>query len=112
MVKLQPQTTMPFIIMQHEYIPPASIVQRFCTMLVAIASGQEQVIFIPPWHLSILTVQRGTIIQLVVVGIPEGAPTAGIPAGIPIPGMAIPDLSLIIPVILTSFLGPESSPLV
>ena len=42
-------------------MPPASMVQRFCIMLQAIASSQVQVIFMPPVHFSILMVQRGTI---------------------------------------------------
>jgi hypothetical protein len=77
-VRLQQQTIMPFIIMQQLYMLPANIVQRFCIMLHAIASSQVQVIFMPPVHFSILIVQRGTIIQLVVEGIdpvvPIGAP--------------------------------------
>jgi hypothetical protein len=60
-VKLQVQTTMPFHMQQHEHIPPCNIMQRFCIMLQAIGSSQEQVIFIPPVHFSIFIVQRGTI---------------------------------------------------
>jgi hypothetical protein len=84
MVKLQQQQTMPFIMQQQLHIPPASIVQRFCTMLVAILSSQWQWIFIPPVHFSNLSVQRGTIIQLVPAGMPVGEPTVGVPIpGIP-----------------------------
>jgi hypothetical protein len=86
MVKLQQQTIMPFIMQQTEHMPPAIIVQRFCTMLQAILSSQEQVIFMPPVHFSILKVQRGTIIQLVEAGIPAGEPIVGVP----IPGMGMP----------------------
>ncbi len=86
MVRLQQHTIMPFIMQQTEHMPPAIIVQRFCTMLQAILSSQEQVIFIPPVHFSILKVQRGTIIQLVVAGIPVGEPIVGVP----IPGMDMP----------------------
>ena len=61
MVKLQVQTTMPFIIMQQLTMPPASMVHKFCIMLQAILSSQVQVIFMPPVHFSIFMVQRGTI---------------------------------------------------
>ena len=60
-VRLQPQTTMPFIMQQSEHMPPWSIVHRLCIMLQAIGSSQEQVIFIPPVHFSNFMVQRGTI---------------------------------------------------
>ena len=54
------QTVMP-LSMQQQHMPPASMVQRFCIMLHAILSSQTQVIFMPPWHFSNLSVQRGTI---------------------------------------------------
>ncbi len=41
-VRLQVQTIMPFIIMQQEHIPPASIEHRFCIIEVDIASSQTQ----------------------------------------------------------------------
>jgi hypothetical protein len=96
MVMLQVQTTMPFIIMQQVHIPPASIVQRFCTMLVAILSSQEQTIFMPPVHFSIFTVQRGTIMKLAVgmaVGAPIGVPIAGIPICIPVRSIIMRDMA-------------------
>jgi hypothetical protein len=61
MVMLQLQTVMPFIIMQQLTMPPCSMVHRFCIMLQAIGSSHEQWIFIPPWHFSNFSVQRGTI---------------------------------------------------
>jgi hypothetical protein len=61
MVRLQQQTIMPFIMQQHEHMPPWSIMHRFCIMLQAIGSSHEHVIFIPPEHFSIFIVQRGTI---------------------------------------------------
>jgi hypothetical protein len=83
-VRLQQQTIMPFIMQQQLHMPPASIVHRFCTMLQAILSSQEQVIFMPPEHFSIFMVQRGTIIML-------GGKVAGVPrAGVPVPGAPIP----------------------
>jgi hypothetical protein len=45
------------------------------------------VIFIPPSHFSIETVQRGTIIMFVPVGIAEGVVIAPVPAAIPMPIM-------------------------
>jgi hypothetical protein len=98
MVILQQQTIMPFIIMQTVHMPPWSMLHRFCTMLAPILSSHEQVIFMPPLIFSILKVQRGTIIQLV-LGIMPGAPMPGAAAPIPpiIPGMPIPVRSIIIP---------------
>jgi hypothetical protein len=84
-IRLQLHTTRPFIIMQQEHIPPASMVQRFCIMPQLIVSSQVQVIFMPPWHFSNFIVQRGTIIQLA-AGIVPGAPIVGMP----MPVLAIP----------------------
>ena len=78
-VRLQQHTVMPFIMQQHEHMPPASIVHRFCTMLTAILSSQVQVMRMPPWHFSMRKVQRGTIIQLVPAGIAVGVPTGEVP---------------------------------
>jgi len=61
MVRLQQQTMAPFIMQQHEHMPPWSIVQRFCIMLQAMASSHEQVTFMPPAHFSNFMVHRGTI---------------------------------------------------
>ena len=60
-VRWQTQTVMPFIMQQHEHMPPWSIMQRFCIMLHAMASSQLHVIFMPPVHFSIFIAQRGTI---------------------------------------------------
>jgi hypothetical protein len=88
---------MPFIIMEQLHIPPASIVHRFCTMLVAISSSQLQVIFMPPLTFSILMVQRGTIMKLGPAGIPVGAPMPGVAMpGAAMPGMPIAVRSIII----------------
>jgi hypothetical protein len=96
MVRLQQQTIMPFIMQQTLHMPPAIIVQRFCTMLQAILSSQEQVIFIPPVHFSILKVQRGTIIQLVEAGMPVGLPIVELPMpGMDMPCIPIPVRSII-----------------
>jgi hypothetical protein len=90
MIKLQEQTIMPFIIMQQVHMPPASIVHRFCTMLHAVSSSQLQVIFMPPVHFSILIVHLGTIMKLVPVGMPVGAPIPGVA----IPGPAMPGMPM------------------
>jgi hypothetical protein len=66
-------------------------------MLQATLSSQLQVIFMPPWHFSILKVQRGTINQLVVVGIVPGVAMPGVAVPMPaIPGIPIPVRSIII----------------
>lgn len=80
-VRLQQQTIMPFIVQATLHMPPAIIVQRFCIMVQAVGSSQEQVIFIPPAHFSIFIVHRGTITMFGIV--------AGIPAPMPI-GIALP----------------------
>jgi hypothetical protein len=96
-VRLQQQTVMPFIITQQLHMPPASIEQRFCTMLQAILSSQTQVTFMPPLHFSNLRVQRGTISQLVLVGVAVGAPIVGAPMpGTPMAGIPIAVRSIII----------------
>jgi hypothetical protein len=83
-VGLQQQTIMPLSIMQQLTMPPCIMVQRFCIMLHAVLSSQEQMIFIPPWHFSNFMVQRGTIIQL--AGITLGLPIMGVPM-LPVPIM-------------------------
>jgi hypothetical protein len=107
MVRLQQQTTMPFIMQQTLHIPPASIAHRFCTMLQESLSSHEQVIFMPPVHFSTLNVHRGTITILATAGIPPGAPAAGPPMlGIPIPCMPIPVRSIMtLAIALTPFMG-------
>jgi len=98
MVRLQQQHIMPFIIMQQLHMPPASIVHRFWTMLPAILSSHEQVIFMPPWHFSIFNVQRGTISQL---GIGGMSVLGAVIPGIPIPGIPIPVRSIIIALVIS-----------
>jgi hypothetical protein len=78
-VRLQQQTIIPFIIMQQLHMPPAIMVQRFCIMPQVIASSQVQVIFMPPAHLSIATVQRGIIIMFMPVGIVPVIPVVPVP---------------------------------
>jgi hypothetical protein len=78
-VMLQQQSIIPFIMQQQLHMPPAIAAHRFCSMLAAILSSQEQVIFMPPVHFSIFILQRGTIIMFM----------AGALAGIcvPMPGI-------------------------
>src|SRR5437868_4614835 len=97
MVRLQQHTTMPLSMTQQLHMPPASMVQRFCTMLQAILSSHVQVIFMPPVHFSNLYVQRGTIIKLTPTGMPVGVPVVDVPIpGTPTPGIAMPVRSTII----------------
>lgn len=100
-MRLQEQTIMPFIIMQQETMPPASMVQRFCIMEQAILSSQAQLIFIPPGHFSILIVQRGTIIMFMPVGIVEGLPIMPVfMPGMPVVGAVIPIRSIMAVIIV------------
>jgi hypothetical protein len=95
-VRLQQQTTIPFMTQQQLTIPPAIIWQRFCIIPHAAGSSQVQVIRIPLLTFSILIVQRGTIIQFGMAGaMPVGA---GIPPAIP--GIIIPVRSIIIAVVI------------
>jgi hypothetical protein len=89
MVRLQVQVTMPLQMVQQLHRPPASMVHRFWTMLVAILSSHEQMILQPPVHFSILMVQRGTIIMLAVAANPAGAAWPALNPGMPRP--AIPE---------------------
>jgi hypothetical protein len=98
-IRLQLQQTMPFIMAQHEHMPPASMVHRFCIMALATASSHEQVIFMPPDIRSTVILQRGTIIML---GAMAAVPMAGIPdmLGMPMPGIPIPVRSIIIVLVM------------
>lgn len=99
MTRLQQHAIMPFIMTQQLHMPPAIMVHMFWTMLHAILSSHEQVIFMPPVHFSIFMVQRGTIIQFGLVGIAEGVAMPGVP----IPGIPMLDRSIImLPVIAHS----------
>jgi hypothetical protein len=100
---LQQQAIMPLNIMQQLHMPPAIIVQRFCSMPADTLSSQVQVIFMPPVHFSSFIVQRGTIIMFVPPGVMAGAPIA--PAlGAPIPAMLIPLRSIIIAFVMVNLL--------
>lgn len=90
-VRLQVQTTIPFIMQQQETIPPAIIVQRFCIMVQAVGSSQTQVIFIPPAHFSTFIVQRGTMTMFGVIGVP---------VAVPVMPVVIPARSIIIAVVM------------
>jgi hypothetical protein len=93
-------------------MPPASIVQRFCTMLHAILSSQEQVIFRPPVQRSTFMLQRGTMTRLVMAGMPVGVPRVDVPMpGTLMPGIPIPVVRSIIMLDILSipFLGQEAS---
>jgi hypothetical protein len=99
---------------QQLSMPPAIMVQRFCSMAAETVSSQVHVTFMPPVHFENVMVQRGTIIMfmpgaVVACGpIIPVAPDIGIP-GIGIPGMAVPERSIIFAVaILVSFFAGSS----
>jgi hypothetical protein len=108
MVRLQQHTIMPFIMQQQEHMPPASMVQRFCTMLQAILSSQLHVIFIPPWHFSTLNVQRGTMSQFMLTGMVLGVPMPGM-VGVVMPGMPMRSIIIALDIIATPFPGLASA---
>jgi hypothetical protein len=114
MTRLQQQATMPFISMQQLQRPPAIIVQRFCSVAAAVGSSAAQVIFMPPGHFSMRTVQRGTIIMFIPAGIagvpiapaPRPIPMAGIPIpAIPMPAIPIPERSVFVALAIVVFLA-------
>jgi hypothetical protein len=95
-IMLQQQAIIPFIMQQQEHIPPAIMVQRFWIIVAVTASSVEQVIFIPPVHFSIVTVQRGTIIMFEPVGIADGVVIAPVPAAIPMPIMLARSIIIVV----------------
>jgi hypothetical protein len=108
-MRLQLQQTIPFIMQQHEHMPPASMVHRFCIMARATASSQTQVIFIPPDIFSTVILQRGTIIMFGAMGAVPMPGIVDIP-GMPMPGIPIPVRSIIIVLVMfpTPWLTPSS----
>jgi hypothetical protein len=92
-IRLQLQATIPFIMQQQLHIPPAIIVQRFCSMPAETLSSQVQVIFMPPGHFSIFIVHRGTIIMFM----PEGIGMVPVPPIIPGPIAGVLRLAMPIP---------------
>jgi hypothetical protein len=98
-IKLQLQQTMPFIMQQHEHMPPASMVQRFCIIARATASSHTQVIFIPPDIFSTAILHRGTIIMFGAMGAVPMPGMGDIP-GMPMPGIPIPVRSIIIVLVM------------
>jgi hypothetical protein len=66
-------------------------------MLHAMASSQEQEIFMPPWQRSNFSEQRGTMTQLGPVIVPVVGPIIGAPTdGIPMPVIPTAPRSIII----------------
>ena len=103
MVRVQQQTIMPFIMQQQLHMPPWSIMHRFCIMLQAIGSSQEQVIFMPPVHFSIFMVHRGTMSMFGIIG--AAVPPIGDDAmpGMPMPGIPIAVRSIIIVLVIDPY---------
>jgi hypothetical protein len=60
---------MPFIMQQQLSMPPAIIVQRFCSIAAEILSSHEHMTFMPPGHFENVMVQRGTIIMFIPGGL-------------------------------------------
>lgn len=111
MVRLQVQTGMPLYMTQQVHRPPVSMEQRFWTMLQAILSSQLQVMRQPPWHFSILRVQRGTIIMFVGV-MPVEADGVVPSPGMPMLGSDVPvrSIMIVLDIMQNSFPRPASLP--
>jgi hypothetical protein len=62
-VRLHWQTVRPFRVAQHEQSPPASALQRFCSVAQATSSSHVQWILNPSLHFSNRSLQRGTTHQ-------------------------------------------------
>ena len=58
--RLHWQMQMPLSVQQQLHMPSASILHRFCSVAHDMSSSHTQRSFMPPWHFSILIVQRGT----------------------------------------------------
>jgi hypothetical protein len=87
-VSEQQQTIMPFIMQQQLQAPPMSDMHRFCMVLQATLSSHTQVIFIPPVHFSMVTLQRGTIM------VDMGDIMLGM--AVPIPGIIEPGIPIVV----------------
>jgi len=99
MVRQQQQTIMPFIMQQQLHMVPISDIHRFCMVLQATLSSLEHMIFMPPVHFSMVTLQRGTIIDD--IGVIPPVIGMDIP-GIMVPGIAIGEVIGFIVVIIES----------
>jgi hypothetical protein len=100
---------MPFIKQQQLSIPPAIMVQRFCSMAAETLSSHAQVTCIPPAHFAKVIVHRGTIIMFM-----DGAVGAWVPIvpGDPVIGMPVIDIpdrsiSLVVAIFAPSIVGPS-----
>jgi hypothetical protein len=101
---------MPFIMQQQLHRPPGIIVQRFWSMVAETLSSQAQTIFIPPAHFLKVIVQRGTISTFMPAAAVAGAPIRPVGFDIGMPGIPIPERSIMIAeVILVSFGAYSSS---
>jgi hypothetical protein len=75
-------------------------------MVAETLSSQTQTIFIPPVHFLKVMVQRGTINTFMPAAVAAGAPMSAFGFDMGIPGIVIPERSIMIAeVILVSFLG-------
>jgi hypothetical protein len=97
-VMLQQQTMAPFIMQHRLHFELAIMEHMFCSMLHAILSSHEQVIFIPPLHFSIFMVQRGIIMPGAAAGF-----IVGMVAPIPIPDI-MPVIGFIVAVVMAKLL--------
>jgi hypothetical protein len=87
---------MPFIRQQQLSIPPAIIVQRFCSMAAETLSSHAQVIFMPPVHFAKAIVHRGTIIMFMPGAVAGWAPIVPVEPVIGMLVIGIPDRSIIL----------------
>jgi hypothetical protein len=79
---------------QQLSMPPAIMVQRFCSIDAETVSSQEHVTFMPPVHFATVMVQRGTII-MPIPGVEDACgPIIPVAPGIGIPGIGIPDIGM------------------
>jgi hypothetical protein len=100
-VMLQQHAGMPFIIMQHEHIPPAIMLQRFWSIMALVRSSQTHIIRMPPSIFSTVMVQRGAIIMPMPAPMPIGMfvpMPIGMPIDMGIPPPIIEGIPLIIPI--------------
>jgi hypothetical protein len=104
---------MPFMTQQQLSIPPAIMVQRFCSMVAETLSSHAQVTCMPPAHFAKVIVHRGTIIMFMPGAVGAWAPTVpvdpiiGMPViGIPVIGIPERSISFDVAMFVSSIMGP------
>jgi hypothetical protein len=100
---------MPFIRQQQLSIPPAIMVQRFCSIAAETLSSHAQVICMPPAHFAKVIVHRGTIIMFMPGAVGAWAPIVPVEPviGMPVIGIPVRSISFVVAMVVSSIVGPS-----